>query len=122
MVSMNQFADIAMSFEKKSLPVKHIDGPMGVRGRNSDNTMIKEKLNWEPGTSIANGLRKTYFWIKEQADAELASGIDISQYGHSKVVIQVMDSLDSHAAGGGDRPVDQSDAPDKVKYVSRSTN
>jgi GDP-D-mannose 3',5'-epimerase len=121
MVSMNEFANIAMSYESKNLPVKHIEGPMGVRGRNSDNTMIKEKLNWEPSTSIKEGLKVTYFWIKEQADADKAKGIDISQYGHSKVVIQVMDSLDSHAAGGGDRPVDQSDDPDKVKYVSRSS-
>jgi hypothetical protein len=96
------------------MPIKHIQGPMGVRGRNSDNTMIKAKLNWAPSIPIREGLEKTYFWIKEQAEAEKAKGVDITQYGHSKVVIQVMDSLDSHAAGGGDRPVDQSDDPDKV--------
>merc|ERR1740138_4145 len=72
MVSMNEFAAIAMSYESKTLPIRHIPGPQGVRGRNSDNTMIKEKLGWEPLISIEDGLEKAYFWIKEQADAEAA--------------------------------------------------
>jgi len=122
MVSMNEFAAIAQAFEpsKPDLPIKHIPGPMGVRGRNSDNTMIKEKIGWEPSIAIRTGLKETYFWIKSQADAEKASGVDISQYGHSKVVIQTTESLESNAAGGGDRPKDQADDPDKVKYVSRT--
>ena len=53
-------------------------------------------------------------------DEEKAAGVDLLQYAHSKVVIQTLSSLDSHAAGGGDRPEDQSDDPDKVKYVSRT--
>ena len=85
MVSMNEFAAIAMSFEGKSLPIKHIPGPMGVRGRNSDNTMIREKLGWAPSIAIRAGLERTYFWIKGKADAEAAAGVDISAYGHSKV-------------------------------------
>ncbi len=52
-------------------------------------------------------------------DEEKAAGVDVAAYGHSKVVIQVTDSLESNAAGGGERPTDQSDDPDKVKYVSR---
>lgn len=55
MVSMNEFADIVMGYEGKTLPIKHIPGPQGVRGRNSDNTLIKEKLGWEPPTSIEDG-------------------------------------------------------------------
>lgn len=71
---MNEFAAIAMSFESKKLPIKHIPGPEGVRGRNSDNTLIKEKLGWAPSIAIADGLRKTYMWIKEQVEAEAAAG------------------------------------------------
>lgn len=71
---MNEFAGIAMGFEGKDLPIRHIPGPEGVRGRNSDNTLIKEKLSWAPSISIADGLRKTYFWIKSQVEAEQAAG------------------------------------------------
>ena len=52
MVSMNEFMEIAMSFEDKKLPIKHIEGPMGVRGRNSNNKLILEKLGWEPTIPI----------------------------------------------------------------------
>mmetsp|Transcript_29475 Transcript_29475/g.85937 ORF Transcript_29475/g.85937 Transcript_29475/m.85937 type:complete len:398 (-) Transcript_29475:83-1276(-) len=120
MVSMNDFAAIAMSYEQKKLPVKHIPGPQGVRGRNSDNTLIREKLGWSPSISIEDGLRQAYFWIKEQVDTEAADGVDVTQYGHSKVVVQVLDSLESNAAGGGERPEDKADDPDKVQYVSRT--
>lgn len=122
MVSMNEFAAIAMSFEGKTLPIKHIPGPMGVRGRNSDNTMIKEKMGWAPSISIRAGLKEAYFWIKSQVDAEVSAGKDVAAYGSSKVVVQVTDSLESNATGGGDRPTDQSDDPENVKYVSRSGN
>ena len=116
MVSMNEFAAIAMSFENKSLPIRHIPGPQGVRGRNSDNTMIKAKIEWEPSISIRAGLREAYFWIKGQVDVDAAAGIDVGQYGSSKVVIQTTESLETNASGGGDRPADQADSPDKVKY------
>jgi GDP-D-mannose 3',5'-epimerase len=48
MVSMNEMAEIVLGFENKELPIHHIPGPEGVRGRNSDNTLIKEKLGWAP--------------------------------------------------------------------------
>jgi dTDP-D-glucose 4,6-dehydratase len=44
----------------------HIDGPVGVRGRNSDNKLIREKLGWAPRASLRDGLTKTYPWIQEQ--------------------------------------------------------
>jgi len=91
MVDMNEFAKIALSFEgKDNLPIKHIDGPQGVRGRNSNNKLILEKLQWEPTIKICDGLRKTYFWIKEQIENE---GGDASTYAQSKIVEQVDDSL-----------------------------
>lgn len=48
MVSMNEMAEMVLSFDDKNLPIHHIPGPEGVRGRNSDNTLIKEKLGWAP--------------------------------------------------------------------------
>lgn len=94
MVSMNAFAQIAMTFEGKTLPIKHIPGPQGVRGRNSDNTLIREQLGWEPLISIQDGLRKTYFWIKGQIEKERAAGV-VFDYSSSKVVVQTTDSLDA---------------------------
>lgn len=52
MVSMNEMAEIVLSFEEKNLPIHHIPGPEGVRGRNSDNTLIKEKLGWAPSMRL----------------------------------------------------------------------
>lgn len=106
MVSMNEFAEIAMSFEEKKLRIHHIPGPQGVRGRNSNNDKIREKLGWAPSISIRDGLRKTYFWIKEQVEAEAAQGVDVSQYGSSQVVVQdtsILNSLgEGKAAEGND--------------------
>jgi len=70
MVSMNEMMELAMGFEAKGLPIKHIPGPEGVRGRNSNNDLIKEKLGWAPSIKLAEGLKVTYFWIKEQLEKE----------------------------------------------------
>jgi len=94
MVDMNEFAKIAMSFEGKDLPIKHIPGPMGVRGRNSENTKIKAKLGWAPSVSIREGLKATHAWIKAQIDAERAAGT-AADYSSSQVVVQVTDTLES---------------------------
>jgi GDP-D-mannose 3',5'-epimerase len=90
MVDMIEFANIALSFENKQIPIKHIEGPMGVRGRNSNNKLIREKLGWEPSIRIADGLKKTYFWIKEQIEKE---GGEADKYATSEIVVQVDDSL-----------------------------
>ena len=68
MVTINQLAKMVMDIAEKELTIKHIPGPLGVRGRNSDNTLIKEKLGWEPNYSLRKGLKKTYPWIKYQVD------------------------------------------------------
>jgi nucleoside-diphosphate-sugar epimerase len=68
MVTINQLVDIACSVENKQLVKKHITGPTGVRGRNSDNALIKEKLNWAPNYPLGQGIKKTYEWIKEQVE------------------------------------------------------
>lgn len=90
MVSMNEMMAICQSFEEKALPITHIPGPEGVRGRNSDNTLCQEKLGWAPPQNLRESLKKTYFWIKEKVDEEKAAGVDITQYGCSKIVTQEM--------------------------------
>merc|ERR1712178_95152 len=90
MVSMNEFANIVMSFENKNLPVKHIPGPEGVRGRNSDNTLIKQVLGWAPSTPLKEGLKYTYDWISSQVDAYVKDGNTIESLTQSKVVSQSM--------------------------------
>ena len=66
MVTINQLTDMIMTIAGKKLTRKHIKGPLGVRGRNSDNRLIYEKLAWKPSQSLEDGLRKTYVWIEEQ--------------------------------------------------------
>ena len=66
MVSINRLAEIVMEIACKKLTIKHIPGPLGVRGRNSDNALIKNKLGWEPNYSLKTGLQKTYSWIAKQ--------------------------------------------------------
>lgn len=66
MVTINQLVDIACAIEGKQLNKKHISGPTGVRGRNSDNKLIKEKLSWEPFYPLSKGIENTYKWIKSQ--------------------------------------------------------
>lgn len=71
----------------QKLPIKHIPGPEGVRGRNSDNTLILEKLGWQPTVSLRDGLRMTYFWIKGQIEQEIKQrGADAAAaYGTSTI-------------------------------------
>ncbi len=66
MVTINQLVDIACKVEGKEITKKHIDGPLGVAGRNSDNKLIKESIDWEPDYPLAKGIEQTYKWIKEQ--------------------------------------------------------
>jgi GDP-D-mannose 3', 5'-epimerase len=77
MVTINQLAAMAMDIAGKSLTVKHVPGPLGVRGRNSDNRLIREKLGWAPSRPLREGLAKTYSWISAQVSAaarELVAG------------------------------------------------
>jgi nucleoside-diphosphate-sugar epimerase len=66
MVSINQLAEMVMQIAGKKLSIKHVSGPLGVRGRNSDNRLIAEKLGWKPSRSLREGLEKTYCWIEEK--------------------------------------------------------
>ncbi|MFN3588174.1 MAG: NAD-dependent epimerase/dehydratase family protein [Spirosomataceae bacterium] len=74
MISINEFAKLVAEISGKNITIKNIDGPQGVRGRNSDNTLIQEKLGWAPSQALRDGVTKTYHWIASQAakEAELA--------------------------------------------------
>jgi nucleoside-diphosphate-sugar epimerase len=71
LVTINELAEIVIAISGKSLKVNHIDGPQGVRGRNSDNTKLREVLGWEPGIGLEAGLEETYRWISKQVAAQL---------------------------------------------------
>lgn len=66
MVSINKTAEMVMKLAKKNLTIKHIDRPLGVRGRTSDNTLIKDLLDWAPSAKLEDGLAKTYEWVAGQ--------------------------------------------------------
>jgi GDP-D-mannose 3', 5'-epimerase len=65
-VTINQLVDIAAKVAGKSIDKKHIPGPLGVRGRNSDNALIREVLGWDFNQTLAVGIEKTYKWISDQ--------------------------------------------------------
>jgi len=69
MVTINQLAEMAMAIAGKRLSIRHIAGPLGVRGRNSDNRLIRERLGWEPSRPLREGIEQTYAWICEQVEA-----------------------------------------------------
>ena len=68
MVTINRLVEMVMEISGKKLSIKHIPGPLGVRGRNSDNTLIREKLGWSPNYLLKDGMEKTYHWIKKQVE------------------------------------------------------
>lgn len=71
MVSINQLADMIASIAGVPIVKKHVPGPQGVRGRNSDNTRLREVLGWEPAISLEDGLARTYAWIEGQVAAKV---------------------------------------------------
>jgi GDP-D-mannose 3', 5'-epimerase len=71
LVTINQLVDIVASIAGIRVVKKHVPGPQGVRGRNSDNTRLRKILNWEPGISLEEGLAWTYSWIEDQVHAQL---------------------------------------------------
>jgi GDP-D-mannose 3',5'-epimerase len=78
MVTINELADIIASIAGVSIRKVHVPGPQGVRGRNSDNTRLREVLGWQPVISLDEGLAHTYAWIETQVAATLASPVAVS--------------------------------------------
>lgn len=66
MVTINTLISMLANISGKTFGVNHIDGPLGVRGRNSDNTLIEQKLGWKPTGKLYDGLKATYPWVAEQ--------------------------------------------------------
>jgi GDP-D-mannose 3', 5'-epimerase len=79
MVTINQLADIVSGIAGISLSKKHIEGPQGVRGRNSDNTKLREVLGWEPQISLETGLAETYRWIESQVREKLGLKEEVAE-------------------------------------------
>ena len=73
MVTINQLADMIAGIAGVRIKKKHIPGPQGVRGRNSDNSLLREVLGWEPAISLEDGLTTTYRWIEKQVQSTVAS-------------------------------------------------
>lgn len=90
MVTINQLVDIIADIAGVKIVKKHVPGPQGVRGRNSDNTRLRHVLGWEPQVSLEEGLGRTYAWIEEQVRRKLISGAssgDVAMaLAHSKVL------------------------------------
>merc|ERR1712083_957537 len=97
MISINGLSSLALSFDGKEdfVKIKHIPGPEGVRGRNSDNELIQQVLKWSPEIKLADGLKLTYDWIKAQCDivrnSKDGAKIDLQ---HSTIVKQDEAELD----------------------------
>jgi nucleoside-diphosphate-sugar epimerase len=68
MVTINELAQMAIDISGKQITIKNIPGPLGVRGRNSDNLLIQQKLGWVPNYLLQVGIKKTYEWIRKQYD------------------------------------------------------
>jgi len=66
MVTINQLVETTAKVAEKYVATKHIDGPTGVRGRNSNNDVIREELDWDYQMTLEEGIKKTYAWIEEQ--------------------------------------------------------
>jgi nucleoside-diphosphate-sugar epimerase len=68
MISINDLAKMVIEVSGKSIEIKNIPGPVGVRGRNSNNDLIRQKLNWEPKYSLRQGIEKTFAWINQKVN------------------------------------------------------
>jgi len=72
MISINDFAKMVIDISGKNISIKNIAGPTGVRGRNSDNKLIREKLGWEPNLPLRKGMEITYKWINQQVQQKVS--------------------------------------------------
>jgi nucleoside-diphosphate-sugar epimerase len=86
MISLNDFAQMAIDISGKNLTIQNLQGqefekkyghkcPLGVRGRNSDNTLIREELGWDSSMSLMSGMKITFDWIKQQIDAQARADV-----------------------------------------------
>jgi dTDP-D-glucose 4,6-dehydratase len=78
MVTINQLVSMVCEIAGKRLHKRHINGPTGVRGRNSDNRLIERTLGWKPSTTLVAGLEQTYGWIEQQVRRKHAQAMENS--------------------------------------------
>ena len=108
MVTINQLVKIVSDVSGKKVNINHIDGPTGVRGRNSDNDLMREKLNWCPSKSLREGIEKTYAWISgnvERGVEDVVDPIKGPEWGYTEFdgsgggtkVVPVSDSIHNYA-------------------------
>ena len=82
MISINDFAQMAIDISEKNITINNLEGqafqdkyghpcPLGVKGRNSDNTLFESKIGWKPSQPLIEGMKKTYEWIENQVRNEL---------------------------------------------------
>jgi nucleoside-diphosphate-sugar epimerase len=76
MISINDLARMVIGISKKELTVKNISGPLGVRGRNSDNNLYLEKIGWRVSESLKSGIEKTFNWINKQVKAQSQQNVE----------------------------------------------
>lgn len=74
MVSINKLAEMVIAISNKNLGVKHVEGPLGVNGRNSQNDLIFEKLGWKPSKKLNEGIITTFEWIHSQVETKKTKG------------------------------------------------
>jgi nucleoside-diphosphate-sugar epimerase len=86
LVSINELAEMIARIAGKRLSLEHVAGPQGVRGRNSDNSLLRQVLGWEPQTSLEDGLAATYRWIA----AQLAPRLEVELVGRASVPTTVV--------------------------------
>lgn len=80
LVTVNQVIDLLEEFAEVKLERTYdLDAPRGVRGRNSDNTLVKERLNWEPTTTLRVGLERTYRWVYDQVAARATANMNVAE-------------------------------------------
>ena len=70
MLSINDLAKLIIKQSNKGLTLRHIDGPVGVDARSSDNTLAEETIHWQPKVSLDEGVKATYSWINEAVQAK----------------------------------------------------
>ena len=76
MISINDLALMVIGISKRKLTVKNISGPLGVRGRNSDNNLYLEKIGWRVSESLKSGIEKTFNWINKQVKAQSQQNVE----------------------------------------------
>ena len=96
MVTINQLAEIVIGISGKNLSLKHVSGPQGVRGRNSDNTRLREVLGWEPTTPLEIGLVPTYQWIQKMVENADPSSTPRPEGDKTSVVVDLTGVRERH--------------------------